>query len=68
MMDERAAESFTVQELLTDGDRVTGIRGRTSGGATATERARIVIGADGQHSLVARPVTGVSPRDTRRGG
>jgi flavin-dependent dehydrogenase len=48
-------ERFTVDELLSDEGRVTGIRGRV-GGATLTERARIVIGADGLHSLVARRV------------
>jgi flavin-dependent dehydrogenase len=47
-------ESFAVQELLMEGDRVTGIRGRGADGATVTERADIVIGADGLHSLVAR--------------
>lgn len=49
-------ERFSVQELITDDDRVTGIRGHTVGGATVTEHARIVIGADGLHSLVARSV------------
>ena len=49
-------ERFSVQQVLFDGDRVTGIKGRDSGGATATERASIVIGADGRHSLVARSV------------
>jgi flavin-dependent dehydrogenase len=33
---------------------VTGIRGRTKGGVEITEPARIVIGADGRDSLVAR--------------
>lgn len=47
-------ESFAVQELLLDGASVSGIRGRTPGGATVTETARLVIGADGVHSLVAR--------------
>jgi flavin-dependent dehydrogenase len=41
-----------VHELTFDGDRVTGIRGR--GGLT--ERARIVIGADGRNSRVANRV------------
>ena len=36
--------------------RVTGIRGCAQGGATVIERARIVIGADGRHSHVARTV------------
>jgi flavin-dependent dehydrogenase len=49
-------ERFSVQELLTDGERVTGIRGHTVGGMTVTEHARIVIGADGLHSVVARSV------------
>jgi flavin-dependent dehydrogenase len=45
-------EKFIVEDLVFDGDRVAGIRGR--GGAV--ERARIVIGADGLHSRVARAV------------
>lgn len=49
-------ENFLVQEILMEGDRVTGIRGRTRGGATVTEKARMVIGADGLHSTVARAV------------
>ena len=48
-------ERFSVQELVWDDRRVVGIRGRGQGGVV-TERARIVIGADGQHSLVARAV------------
>ena len=49
-------QGFTVQELLTDGERVVGIRGRSAAGEPVTERARIVIGADGMNSLVARSV------------
>ena len=49
-------EGFTVDEIVFDGDRVTGIRGRGRGGATVTEQARFVVGADGLHSLVARAV------------
>jgi flavin-dependent dehydrogenase len=49
-------EGFTVQEVLMDDQRVTGIRGQSSGGSSVTEQARIVIGADGLHSLVARTV------------
>jgi flavin-dependent dehydrogenase len=49
-------EHFTVQDLVWDGDRVSGISGRSATGTTMTERARIVIGADGIHSLVARQV------------
>jgi len=49
-------EGFLVEELLRDGDRVTGIRGRSPGGRSVKEQARIVIGADGMRSLVARSV------------
>ncbi|HEX2507100.1 MAG TPA: NAD(P)/FAD-dependent oxidoreductase [Miltoncostaeaceae bacterium] len=49
-------ERFSVSEVLTEAGRVTGIRGRAAGGATVTERARIVIGADGMRSRVARAV------------
>jgi flavin-dependent dehydrogenase len=49
-------EHFSVQEILTDGERVTGIRGNAVGGAMVTEEARMVIGADGMRSLVARSV------------
>jgi flavin-dependent dehydrogenase len=49
-------EHFSVRELVTDGDRVVGIRGRAAGGAMVTEKARIVIGADGMRSLVASTV------------
>lgn len=49
-------ESFTVLELLKDGDRVVGIRGRDARGATVTERAPLVVGADGMRSVVAASV------------
>ena len=52
---------FTVDELLTGDDgTVTGIRGRGTGGASVTEHARVVVGADGVHSSVARAV-GAAP-------
>lgn len=49
-------EGFSVDEILVEDGRVTGIRGRTRDGATVTERARVVIGADGRHSRVAAAV------------
>src|SRR5262245_59965727 len=49
-------EAFTVTELLREGDQVTGIRGHARGGAATDEKGRIVIGADGVHSLVASAV------------
>jgi 2-polyprenyl-6-methoxyphenol hydroxylase-like FAD-dependent oxidoreductase len=44
---------FDVDELLRDGDHVTGVRGHTPHGSPVTEQAHIVIGADGKRSLVA---------------
>jgi flavin-dependent dehydrogenase len=49
-------EAFTVEELLWEEGRVVGIRGHARGGATVSERAGLVIGADGLHSLVAKSV------------
>ena len=47
-------EGFTVSEVVVDDGRVTGVRGHRGDGRTVTERARVVVGADGRHSLVAR--------------
>jgi flavin-dependent dehydrogenase len=49
-------ESLTVEELLVEDGEVTGIACHTKGGATVGERARIVVGADGRNSLVAKAV------------
>jgi 2-polyprenyl-6-methoxyphenol hydroxylase-like FAD-dependent oxidoreductase len=48
-------ERYSVEGLVVEAGRVTGIRGRVNGRA-ATESARIVIGADGIYSRVARAV------------
>ncbi|MEV3860560.1 NAD(P)/FAD-dependent oxidoreductase [Streptomyces sp. NPDC050095] len=47
-------ESCAVNGLEFEGDRVVGVRYTTPGGAEATDRARLVVGADGMRSLVAR--------------
>lgn len=47
-------EGCAVTDLVFEGDRVVGVRYTTPGGAEATDRARLVVGADGQRSLVAR--------------
>jgi flavin-dependent dehydrogenase len=47
-------ERFSVEALTSDGTTIKGIRGRGVGGQIVTERARIVIGADGSRSFVAR--------------
>jgi flavin-dependent dehydrogenase len=49
-------ERFTVSEIVVDHGRVVGIRGGEPGGSEVTERASIVIGADGRHSLLAKAV------------
>ncbi|ONI78029.1 oxidoreductase [Actinosynnema sp. ALI-1.44] len=49
-------EGFTVSEVVVDDGRITGIRGRERDGREVTERARVVVGADGLNSLVARAV------------
>ncbi|WP_060177323.1 NAD(P)/FAD-dependent oxidoreductase [Streptomyces sp. IMTB 1903] len=47
-------EGFTVEEILFDGGTAIGIKGHGKDGRTATDHARIVVGADGLHSSVAR--------------
>ena len=49
-------EGCTVEEVLVEDGTVTGVRVRSGDGATATERAAVVVGADGLHSTVARAV------------
>lgn len=49
-------DGFTVTDLLCENDRVTGIRGRDENGAVIQEKAKIVVGADGMRSFVARAV------------
>jgi flavin-dependent dehydrogenase len=49
-------EEFTVDELVVEGGTVAGVRGRSKGGAPMLERARVVIGADGRYSSVAKAV------------
>ncbi|HYH33018.1 MAG TPA: FAD-dependent oxidoreductase [Pseudonocardia sp.] len=49
------AEGFSVEDLVWDGGAVAGVRGR-SGGRPVRVRARIVIGADGTRSRIARLV------------
>jgi 2-polyprenyl-6-methoxyphenol hydroxylase-like FAD-dependent oxidoreductase len=49
-------EGFIVEELLFEGGRVAGIKGRSKSGPASIERAGVVVGADGRHSLVAQAV------------
>jgi 2-polyprenyl-6-methoxyphenol hydroxylase-like FAD-dependent oxidoreductase len=49
-------EGFAVDSLIFENDAVVGMRGRSRGGGLVEERARVVVGADGLHSLVAKAV------------
>ena len=50
-------DGFAVQEFTSDRMRLSGVRGRSAGGgATVTEQARVVVGADGRNSGLARRV------------
>ena len=60
-------ENFITEDLLADGGTVTGIRGQEKGSPSVTEHARLVIGADGKHSTVARAVGRAATAPGRRG-
>lgn len=50
-------DQFIVEEFTTDGNGITGVKGRaTRGGPSITEHARITIGADGRNSRLATTV------------
>lgn len=49
-------DGFTVRDLIVEDGRVVGIRGGHGAGEPAEYRAKIVIGADGSQSFVARSV------------
>ena len=46
-------EEFAVEDVLSEDGRIAGIRGHGKNGVTVTEHARVVVGADGRHSLLA---------------
>ena len=45
-----------MEKVLIEDGRVVGIKGHSKGGDSVSERANIVVGADGRHSLVAEAV------------
>ena len=49
-------EGFSVEKLIIEDGVVRGIRGHSQDRASVEERARVVIGADGANSMVARGV------------
>jgi 2-polyprenyl-6-methoxyphenol hydroxylase-like FAD-dependent oxidoreductase len=53
-------EGFAVDDLAVEEGRVTGIRGHGKGEPALSLRARVVVGADGHHSRVAR-LAGAQP-------
>ncbi|MGN2639755.1 NAD(P)/FAD-dependent oxidoreductase [Nocardia takedensis] len=58
-------EGFAVSELIFDGDTVVGIRGKAGEGPDREFRAKLVVGADGANSIVAKQV-GAQEYDTSR--
>lgn len=49
-------ERFTVDDVVIEDGVVVGIRGRDENGTRVSERARVVVGADGRNSHVAKAV------------
>lgn len=56
-------EGFVVRDLLCSGGRVAGVRGRHRQGPELSLRGRLVVGADGLHSTVARRVAARAYRE-----
>lgn len=57
-------QGFTVRDLLWDDGRVVGVVGHGADGHSTYERARIVVGADGRNSALAR-IVGAEVYDER---
>lgn len=53
-------EGFHVEDILMEAGRVVGIKGVTGNGTRSTERAKVVVGADGRNSFVAKAVNAES--------
>ena len=49
-------ERFTVDEIVVESGVVVGVSGRDESGKSVLERARVVVGADGRNSHVAKAV------------
>ncbi len=61
-------ESMRVTELIRDGGRVAGVRAVDRAGATHEIRARLVVGADGRRSTVARLTGALDPYRAKPSG
>lgn len=57
-------EDFTVKDLIKKGDQIMGVKGQTKDGKELQFTAKVVIGADGFSSMVARK-TGLYEHDSR---
>jgi flavin-dependent dehydrogenase len=49
-------EGFVVEEIIVEGERAVGIKGRSKHGGSVTEHAAVTVGADGRHSMVSEAV------------
>jgi 2-polyprenyl-6-methoxyphenol hydroxylase-like FAD-dependent oxidoreductase len=49
-------EGFSVDEVLIEDGRVVGIKGHSKEGGPIVERASVVVGTDGRHSMLAEAV------------
>ncbi|WOH51966.1 NAD(P)/FAD-dependent oxidoreductase [Bradyrhizobium sp. sBnM-33] len=49
-------QGFTVEEIILEGERAVGIKGRSKQGGSVTEYADAIVGADGRHSMVSEAV------------
>ena len=47
-------QGFVVDEILFENGAAVGVRGHAKAGDSVTHRARVIVGADGRHSLVAK--------------
>lgn len=54
-------ENFNVRQILRNPDGFCGVSGISAGGERQTIRAKVVVGADGTHSLLAREMAVVRP-------
>ena len=59
-------EGFAVEEIIVEGKRVVGIKGRSKHGGNVTEHADIIVGADGRHSMVSEAVQAEQYREKPR--
>ena len=59
-------EGFAVEEIIIEGERAVGIKGRSKRGGSVTEYADVIVGADGRHSMVSEAVHAEQYREKPR--